>query len=310
MSKIKDTLVKGLNKTKYLYNKHDSAIWLGVSLIAGAATIGLTVKATLDVKEITSETSKNNNVTDEEAKKNKTVKVKKIVKAVAPAVATGLVAGSAALVSHKKLKAKYVAVCAAYKTLDTSFKEYRKRVADKYGEDAEREIRYNIHDEVITETEVDEKGNKKEVQKTVKVSDPNLKSDYAMYFTEETSENAQPVADYNETYIKAASNYWTTVLQAKGFVTLNDVRHYIGMKYDSRLEQAGMVVGWKYDKDAPVSDNIIDLRPTIVYVKQDNGIMKKTLVIDPNVQGEIYSLVGEDTLENTQDKTKEVIDNL
>ena len=56
-----------------------------------------------------------------------------------------------------------------------------------------------------------------------------------------------------------------------------------------------MVVGWFYDKKNDHSDNYISFNIKEVYVRTGDGEhdMRKMIIIDPNVQGEIYSLMEE-----------------
>ena len=137
-------------------------------------------------------------------------------------------------------------------------------------------------------TEVDpETGEEKTVKKEVKVADPNLKSDYAMYFNRQTSAYYDECYDYNLSMLRATESYFTTLLQTRGHVTLNEVLNHIGIA----STKAGMVVGWYYDKKNPDSDDQIDLRIQEIYLDNHDGTYEKTIVIDPNVQGSIYELM-------------------
>ena len=84
----------------------------------------------------------------EDAKKDLTVNytqtAMKIAKLYAPAVILGSASLGCLLASNDILRKRNAALSAAYMTVDKSFKEYRSRVAERFGEEVEKEIRYNI----------------------------------------------------------------------------------------------------------------------------------------------------------------------
>ena len=65
------------------------------------------------------------------------------VKLYAPAVLLGAASITCILSSHHILKKRNVALAAAYTALDRNFKDYRDRVLDRFGEQVEKELRYN-----------------------------------------------------------------------------------------------------------------------------------------------------------------------
>ena len=68
----------------------------------------------------------------------------KYAKLYAPAVILGAASITCIVASHRVLKKRNIALAAAYTTLDKSFKDYRGRVMERFGEQVEKEIRYNI----------------------------------------------------------------------------------------------------------------------------------------------------------------------
>ena len=52
---------------------------------------------------------------------------------------------------HNIISKRYVAMSAAYASADKSFKEYRKRVIDRFGEDTDTELRYGVKAEARVE---------------------------------------------------------------------------------------------------------------------------------------------------------------
>ena len=63
------------------------------------------------------------------------------VKLYAPAVLLGAASITCILTSHKILRKRNMALAAAYATLDQSFKDYRGRVLERFGEQVEKELR-------------------------------------------------------------------------------------------------------------------------------------------------------------------------
>ena len=76
----------------------------------------------------------------------------KYVKLYAPAVILGAASITCIVASHRVLKKRNIALAAAYTTLDKSFKDYRGRVMERFGEQVEKEIRYNIKAKEIKKT--------------------------------------------------------------------------------------------------------------------------------------------------------------
>lgn len=293
-----------LGKVGLVLKKHEPEILV----VAGAiGTIGSTVlacRATLKANELIAESKKEvenihakaeekrDEYSEEDEKQAVRITYGKtalnLVKLYAPSVILGGLSLGAMFASNNMLRKRNVALATAYAAIDKSFKEYRGRVVDKYGEEVDKELRYGTRTEKIKVTEVDpETGEEKTVKKEVKVADPNLKSDYAMYFNRQTSAYFDECYDYNLSMLRAKESYWTIMLQQRGYVTLNEVLQDIGIDGT----KAGMVVGWYYDKNNDESDDQIDLRINEVYLDNGDGTYEKTIVIDPNVQGSIYELM-------------------
>ena len=97
-------------------------------------------------------------------------------------------------------------------TVDKSFKEYRNRVAERFGDEIEKEIRYNIKAEEVTSTVVAEDGSETTITETVKTMDPNLYSDYAKFF-DEASPYWQKDPEYNFMFLKSQQQYANDLLK-------------------------------------------------------------------------------------------------
>ena len=203
-----------------------------------------------------------------------------------PSVAVGTFSIAGILTGTHILRRRNVALAAAYVTIDRSFKEYRGRVAERFGEDVERELRYDIHTEKVEETVVDEDGKKHKVKKNIEVIGDGLPSDYARYFAYGESLAAEPNADYNAYFLKCQQEIANTILKAKGYLFLNDVYDMLGIERSI----PGQMVGWVYDRHCEDhGDNYVDFGIREVCRKKSDspGEYEKVFLLDFNVDGSI-----------------------
>ena len=303
---MKEKLMKTYKKVELKAIKHSPEILAGVGVVGVVGSLVMACKATtklsdiledskeqLDkIKEVAADPAYEEKYSQDDAKKDTTITyvqtAMKVTKLYAPSVILCASSLGCLLASNNILKKRNAALSAAYMTVDKSFKEYRKRVADRFGEEVEKEIRYNIKAEEITK--VDENGN--EVTETVKVmdgtDDPNSYSDYARFF-DESCAAWQNDAEYNLTFLKAQQQYANDLLKAKGRLFLNEVYRMLGIDET----KAGQVVGWVYNPDNPTGDNFVDFG--IYNMKRErvrafvNGY-EPNILLDFNVDGVIWNL--------------------
>ena len=222
----------------------------------------------------------------------------KIVKLYAPAVILGSLSLTGIIASNNILRKRNVALAAAYATVDKSFKEYRHRVAERFGEAVEREIKYNMKTEQVEEKVIDEKGKEQTVKKEVNVINPNDYSEFAKIF-DKLNPNWENTPEYNMLFLKAQQSYANDLLRVKGYLFLNDVYEMLGFPRTI----AGQSIGWLYDPkncdhegDNFVDFGLLDVRKqgTRDFV---NGY-ESAILLDFNVDGNILvSLKGKGILE-------------
>lgn len=215
-----------------------------------------------------------------------------LVKLYGPSVTVGALSITGILTSNHILRERNVALAAAYAAIDGSFKKYRGRVIEKFGEEVDKELRFDGHQEKIEVVEKDENGKEKKVKKNITVMGPGL-SDYARYFAYGDARAAEVNADYNSFFLKAQQELANHMLRANGFLFLNDVYEMLGI--DKSL--AGQAVGWVYDKEKDDhGDNYVDFGIQEVYRKRSDkpGDYEKVFLLDFNVDGSI--------LEHAQEK--------
>ena len=90
---------------------------------------------------------------EEDAKKDLTIVYVqtgvKLLKLYGPSVALGMLSIGSILASNHIQRQRNVALAAAYAAVDTGFKEYRSRVVEKFGDEVDKQLRYNIKAETI-----------------------------------------------------------------------------------------------------------------------------------------------------------------
>lgn len=299
-------ITKNINKFGLKIKQHSPEILIVSGIIGVAASTVLACKATIKAKEVLDEAKENINkihecasneyikcseeYTEEDMKKDlTTVYVQtgvKLIRNYAPAVILGALSLSAIITSNNILRKRNVTLAAAYATLDKSFKEYRKRVIERVGEEVEKEIRYNVKAKTIEETIVDENGKEKKIKKEIKVIGKNY-SQFAKFF-DESSKEWEKDPEYNLVFLRQQQAWANDKLRAKGFLFLNEVYEMLGIQ----PTKAGQMYGWIYDPDNPnhSGDNFVDFG---IYdghreIVRDfvNGY-ERSILLDFNVDGYI-----------------------
>lgn len=280
--------------------KHSPAILLTVGV--GGVVVGTVIacKATTKLNPILEE----NNKALEELKSAEADLTKKdvalvyattgvkVAKLYLPAVSVGVLSITSILASNNILKKRNVALAAAYTAIDVSFQEYRGRVLNRFGEEVEKEIRYNLTSQKIEEIVIDETGKEKKVKKTVAVAGENKNSDYVMFFDKETSNNWEANQDYNLMFLKAQQSHCTNRLQANKRLFLNEVYALLGVE----PTKPGQIVGW--DLSNPASDEFVDFKIQEVYrevtdAKTGEIKMEKAILLDFNVAGDVWTKMSD-----------------
>lgn len=211
----------------------------------------------------------------------------KFVRLYAPSVTLGVMSVGSILMSHKILSKRNVALATAYATIDKSFKEYRTRVADRFGEEVETEIRHNIRTEEVQETVVDEDGVIHVETREAKIFEGMAFSDYSRIF-DRTNKLWEQAMDYNLMYLNQVSVSANDRLRANGFLFLNDI--YDDLGFDKTV--AGQSVGWTYNPKNPNGDNLVVITQHVVDVKNEYGGYDKAIILDFNVDGDILHSAG------------------
>jgi hypothetical protein len=219
----------------------------------------------------------------------------KFVKLYGPSVTLGVLSVACILGAHGIMRKRNLALVAAYKTVEKSFADYRKRVVAELGEEKDREFKYGI--EKVKHTVIDGVTGEKS-EEVINVVDANGISQYARFF-DDTNDNWNRNPEFNKTFILTQQNYANDLLRTQGHLFLNEVYDMLGLKRSTE----GSVVGWVMGN----GDDIVDFgmfnttvhgfadeyaNDTIAEQRRDfvNG-ERNSILLDFNVDGVIYDLI-------------------
>ncbi len=298
---VRKLIVNKTGRVGLVLQKYAPEIMLTAGVVGGIAATVMACKATLKAEEVlksckdeldkinevqnNKEKYKEHQYTDEKYKKDLVISYvhsgMKWVKLYGPSVSLGTASLICVLASHGVMKKRSVALVGAYNLVSESFNAYRKRVREKLGEEQEYEFR---HDTATESVNVDdpETGKKKKVKVQTK-RHPELLSEYSRFF-DEYSVQWQKDNQYNMMFLRTQQNYANNLLQARGYVFLNEVYDMLGLKQTP----AGQLVGWVEGKGDPFVDFGITRESGADFI---NG-HEKSILLDFNVAGVIYDAIG------------------
>lgn len=307
---IKNTMAKSAYRMGFQLKKHSPEILTVAGVLGIVASAVMACRATTKVSDIMEDAKANvdaihdviknpkaeENFSQEEAKKELTlVYVRtgvKFVKLYAPSVLLGTLSLTSILAGHQILRKRNFALAAAYKTLDQSYKKYRERVVERFGDVVDKELKYGVKAKKVEETVTDpETGKDKKVKKTIDVID-GLEdySEYARFF-DDGCKGWEKDPEINLMFLRAQQQYANDLLQSRGYLFLNEVYNMLGIP----ISKAGQVVGWVYDPDDDRFYNHVDfgIYDTNKPKSRDfvNGY-ERTILLDFNVDGNIWDLMN------------------
>lgn len=302
---------RSLHKVGFKIKKHSPEILIVTGVVGIVTSTVMACKATTKVNDIVDETkemvdkihdavenkkhtSDGEEYTQEIANKDLTIVYAKtglkFVKLYGPAVAIGLTSIGCMIGSNRILRKRNVALAAALTAMETSFKDYRSRLIDRFGKDLDRELRFGIKAREVEETVVDENGKETTITKTVETIDPNAAhSIYSVVFCEGNAGWSKN-AELNKVFLIQQQNYANDKLRLNGILTLNEVYDMIG----AQRTAYGQIAGWVYTEDGTVGDNFVDFGIFDVNNAKAcefvNGF-EKNIVLDFNCIGNILEYI-------------------
>lgn len=309
---VANKISRSIHKLGFKMKKHSPEILLVTGLIGTAATVVLACKSTLKVNEIVDEakdtietihegvatehhTADGELYTQEDANRDLALVYLqtgfKLVKLYAPAIAVGALSVTCILASNNIMRKRNVALAAAFTAVDNSFKEYRNRLIERFGENGkalDRELRYNIKSEQVEERVVDENGNETTVTKTVEVIDPNVAHSIYSIIWDDGNRGWSKNAELNKCFLIQQQEAATYRLQRQGILTLNEVYEMLG----APRTKYGQIAGWVYTDDSSAGDNFVDFGIFDIHKPGSRdfvNLREKTIVLDFNCIGNILN---------------------
>lgn len=257
---IVNKATRTFHKAGFKLKKYSPEIMIAAGTVGVVASAVMACKATTKVSEIMDETKKqvetvhaalenpeyaNGKYTEEDSKKDLTIIYTqtgiKMVKLYAPSVILGTLSLASIIGSHHIMRKRNIALGATLGALDQSFREYRGRVAERLGDDMEKEIRYNIKAKEFEKTEVDEKGKEKKSKEVVNIMDGM--SDYTVFarFFDESCAGWVKDPEANLVFLKNVQNHMNDRLEVSEYLFLNEIYAALGLP----KTQAGQIYGFE-----------------------------------------------------------------
>lgn len=307
-NEIMNNITRKFHKIGFQFKKHSPEILVVAGVVGGVTSAVMACKATTKAGDIIEDTKSQLDIihkgmedgnihgvkyTKEDGTKDLTIvytqTAVKFIKLYGPAVALGTVSIVSILAGHNITRKRNLALAAAYTTIDNSFKQYRNRVIERFGEELDRELRYDIKAKEVEETVVNEDGTESTVKTTMNIIDPNTISDYSRIFDEcNTSWSKSP--EHNLVFLKQQQNYANDLLKSRGHLFLNEVYDMLGFP----RTQAGQIVGWVYDEVNPIGDNFVDFGIYNLDSERARAFVngyERSILLDFNVDGNVWKLM-------------------
>ncbi|MCM1578733.1 MAG: DUF6353 family protein [Ruminococcus sp.] len=299
---MKQEIMRFISKTVLKVKKHSPEILLFAGIAGGIASTVMACRATTRLSAVIEEANTQletvcdstkadifkDRYTEEDAKNDiKIIYIKEavsIAKLYAPAVIVGGLSVASILTSHNILKSRLLAVSAAYAVAEKGFRDYRNAVKEKYGDEADAQLRNGFESHLADKQTEDE--NEMAEAQNVNIVDPH-RFDYRAIF-DETNPNWEKNPDYNRMFLSSQQSYANDKLRAQGYLFLNDVYDCLGIP----RTKAGQILGWVYgNKDG---DGYVDfgLKFCNCYASEEDVVVgREAYVLDFNVDGNILDMI-------------------
>ena len=295
------TLRKSFKKAQLTVRKHSPEILMVAGVIGTVAGAVMACKETLELEDVLDECKQEKMELEEQyamckeysedALKKDQVKLTikqavKIVKLYAPSVIMEVTSIGVIFASNDIMRKRNASMAAAYATLNSMYKRYRQNVIESYGEEVDKDMRFGVKHEKVTE--IDEDGNKVKIDaRIVDLDNTALAiSDYSRFFQSGCKGFDASSGRYNLLYLKGIQAMFNNKLIADGYVMLNDVYRELG--FDTIPE--GWSIGWVYDEANPIGDNYIDFGLYEARNKNQRAVndWEPVILMDFNVDGNLY----------------------
>lgn len=301
MANVSNLATRALGRTKLFLIKHAPEIMTYGGIVVTGVGIYLFCKASMRLEETLDihdaqmeklEAAKETGKVDEKEVNKLIAKERRdfgweLTKLYGPAVTTTMCGFALILGGHHIISKRSAAISAAYKALEEGYSQYRQRVREDLGDEADRKYLYGLKEETKDIVIKEADGSEKLLSADAMTPGPGVNcSPYARFFDEYSTQWTRN-PEYNLMFLNAQQNYANDKLHAQGHLFLNEVYEMLGLPHT----QAGSVVGWVLNKggDNCVDFGIYDLHSQIkrAFV---NGF-EPSILLDFNVDGVIYDLI-------------------
>ena len=161
----------------------------------------------------------------------------------------------------------------AYNGLKTAFDNYRGRVIEEYGAEADERLRLGV----TTEKALDEKGKSKSVQKMT----ANPESEYLFEFNQDNM-NWVPNQEHNLFFVSRHQVVANDLLRSRGQLFLSEVLDMLGIE----RTPASIVTGWLYEPNKK-----LDGDGEVNFGINDTFHSDGKILLDFNVDGVIFDKI-------------------
>lgn len=312
-NELMNSVTRKFYRAKLSLKKHSPEILVGAGIVGVVASGVLACKATLKVNETLEESRANiekikaatekgvteagKEYTEEDSKNDLKITYiqtgVKLAKLYALPVGVGAVSIAAILGGHNILRKRNIALATSYAALFNDFKGYRSRVVERFGEDLDKELKYNLKTKQIEEIVADEDGSETTVKKEVQVmngpADPSQYSQFARFFDNGCS-GWDDNPEYSLMFLNQQQNYANEKLKRQGYLFINDVFEMLGIPKCKE----GQTHGWVYDEKNPIGDNFIDFGIYNIHIEKNRDFVngyEKVILLDFNHDGNIMKYI-------------------
>lgn len=252
--------------TKFKAGKAKPEILLAAGIGLGVACVVAACKETLQVEEVVDNTKKRlddiheteekvkegqiapQDYTPVDAAKDKAIVYAKagkdLIKVYWPSIVLGTASVACVLTSHGVMRSRNLKLIASYTALDEAHRQYRERVIDAIGEEAEKKLYSGEKYEKVEVKFKDENGDTVYSDTTEGPVYNSLNSPYIRLF-DEMNPRWEDDATLNKFFLVQTENYCNQRLVAKGHLFLNEVLEALGYPETTN----GAITGWLYDPD-------------------------------------------------------------
>ena len=310
---------KTFSKLAFMAKQHAPEIMIGAGILAGAGALYFTVRGTLKLEKTLDDHSDRINtvkknyipedklieveeyginkvdvdLTEEEYKSYKRDLFKEYLKTTgtialnyAPAAALALASAGLSIGAYGIMNKRVAVALTALESVTASFAEYRQRVKDRYGEEAENDILLGKTTEHVA-VEKELKNGKTKLVDEEQTSYKGSASTYGRTYSINTAKNFLGGGDgraYNKTFIENIEEAANLTLRRRGYIFLNEVYQLLG--FDETPE--GQLVGWLENTQNGDGEVKFAIKEVLDDKNEDNDVW----YLDFNVDGVIFDKIS------------------